>query len=179
VVTALEMRQQLRGIRAKWSSHGDEELNVGIGISTGYVTVGNIGSATRTEYTVIGNHVNLASRLAQIAGHDRILVSERTLAAPNVRERVHATPLDEISIEGFLRPVQVFEIADLPAPLHRRLNRYKSRAMRYIDSARRPSAVVPKTFMTFRSRRQYLRPGLLGVGLSGCYSNLFELLRGT
>lgn len=121
VVTALEMRQQLRGIRAKWSSHGDEELNVGIGISTGYVTVGNIGSATRTEYTVIGNHVNLASRLAQIAGHDRILVSERTLAAPNVRERVHATPLNEISIEGFLRAVQVFEIADLPAPLHRRL----------------------------------------------------------
>jgi class 3 adenylate cyclase len=121
VATSLEMRQQLRGIRAEWSWHGDEELNVGIGISTGYVTVGNIGSATRTEYTVIGNHVNLASRLAQIAGHDRILVSERTLAAPNVRERVHATPLNEISIEGFLRPVQVFEIADLPAPLHRRL----------------------------------------------------------
>ena len=121
VVTALEMRQQLRGLRAKWFSHGDEELNVGIGISTGYVTVGNIGSATRTEYTVIGNHVNLASRLAQIAEHDRILVSEGTLAAPNVRERVHATPLNEISIEGFLRPVRVFEIADLPAPLHRRL----------------------------------------------------------
>lgn len=121
VVTALEMRQRLRDIRAKWSSDGDEKLNVGIGISTGYVTVGNIGSATRTEYTVIGNHVNLASRLAQNAGRDRILVSERTLAAPNVKERVHATSLNEISIEGFLRPVRVFEIANLPAPLHRRL----------------------------------------------------------
>ena len=121
VVSALEMRQRLRGIRAEWSSNGDEKLNIGIGISTGYVTVGNIGSATRTEYTVIGNHVNLASRLAQIAGHDRVLVSERTLAAPNVRERVHTTPLDDISIEDFLRPVHVFEIADLPAPLHRRL----------------------------------------------------------
>lgn len=121
VVSALEMRQRLRGIRAEWTSNGEEKLNIGIGISTGYVTVGNIGSATRTEYTVIGNHVNLASRLAQIAGHDRVLVSERTLTAPNVRERVHTTPLAEISIEDFLRPVHVFEVADLPAPLHRRL----------------------------------------------------------
>jgi class 3 adenylate cyclase/CHASE3 domain sensor protein len=121
VAAALEMRQRLRGLRARWSTLGDEELNVGIGISTGYVTVGNIGSDTRTEYTVIGNHVNLASRLAQIAGRDRILVSERTLAAPNVAARVHATPLEEITVEGFLRPVRVFEVADLPAPLHRRL----------------------------------------------------------
>lgn len=121
VVSALEMRQRLRSIRAEWSSAEDEKLDVGIGISTGYVTVGNIGSATRTEYTVIGNHVNLASRLAEIAGRDRILVSERTLAAPNVRERVHVTPLDEISIEDFLHPIRVFEIADQPTPLHRRL----------------------------------------------------------
>jgi class 3 adenylate cyclase/CHASE3 domain sensor protein len=121
VDTALEMRQRLRSLRVKWSAPAEEELNVGIGISTGYVTVGNMGSATRTEYTVIGNHVNLASRLAQIAGRDRILISERTLNAPGIRERVHATPLDEITIEGFLHPVAIFEISDLPAPLHRRL----------------------------------------------------------
>jgi class 3 adenylate cyclase/CHASE3 domain sensor protein len=121
VVTALEMRQQLRDLRSKWPLQRDEDLNVGIGISTGYVTVGNIGSDTRTEYTVIGNHVNLASRLARLAGPDQILVSERTLAVPEVKERVHATALDEITLEGFLRPVGVFEIADLPAPLRRRL----------------------------------------------------------
>jgi class 3 adenylate cyclase len=121
VVTALEMRQQLRDLRSRWPLQHDEDLNVGIGISTGYVTVGNIGSDTRTEYTVIGNHVNLASRLAQLAGPDQILVSERTLAVPEVKERVHATALDEITLEGFLRPVGVFEIADLPAPLRRRL----------------------------------------------------------
>ncbi len=71
VTTALEMRQRLRSLRSKWTLQRDEELNVGIGISTGYVTVGNIGSATRTEYTVIGNHVRLASHLAQIAGPTR------------------------------------------------------------------------------------------------------------
>jgi class 3 adenylate cyclase/CHASE3 domain sensor protein len=121
VATALEMRQQLRDLRARWPLQRDEDLNVGIGISTGYVTVGNIGSDTRTEYTVIGNHVNLASRLAQLAGPDQILVSERTLAVPEVKERVHATALDEITLEGFLRPVGVFEVADLPAPIRRRL----------------------------------------------------------
>jgi adenylate cyclase len=121
VVTALEMRQGLRDLRTRWALPRDEELNVGIGISTGYVTVGNIGSATRTEYTVIGNHVNLASHLAQVAGPDQILVSERTLTVPAVKERVHATGLDEISLEGFHRPVAIFEIADLPAPLRYRL----------------------------------------------------------
>jgi class 3 adenylate cyclase/CHASE3 domain sensor protein len=121
VVTALEMRQRLRDLRTRGSLQPEGELNVGIGISTGYVTVGNIGSPTRTEYTVIGNHVNLASRLAQIAGPDQILVSERTLAVPAVRDRVHATALDQITLEGFQRPVGVFEIADQPAPLRHRL----------------------------------------------------------
>jgi class 3 adenylate cyclase len=121
VAAALELRQQLRDLRSRWPLEPDEGLNVGIGISTGYVTVGNIGSDTRTEYTVIGNHVNLASHLAKIAGPDQIVVSERTLAVPGVKERVHATPLGELEIEGFRRPVDVFEIADQPAPLRRRL----------------------------------------------------------
>ena len=82
---------------------------------------GTSARTTRTEYTVIGNHVNLASRLAKIAGQDQIVVSERTLAVPGVKERVHATPLGELEIEGFRRPVDVFEIADQPAPLRRRL----------------------------------------------------------
>jgi class 3 adenylate cyclase/CHASE3 domain sensor protein len=121
VVTALEMRQRLRGVRANLTLQRDEELNVGIGISTGYVTVGNIGSTTRTEYTVIGNHVNLASHLAQIAGPDQILVSERTLSVPDVREHVHSVSLNAISLEGFHHPVEIFEISDLPAPLRHRL----------------------------------------------------------
>jgi adenylate cyclase len=116
VATAFEMQHELHAIRGSWLLERGEDLNVGIGISTGYVTVGNIGSATRTEYTVIGNHVNLASRLATIAKPQQILVSERTLAS--VRDQVDATPVDEISLKGVNRPIRIFEIvsatADLP-----------------------------------------------------------------
>jgi class 3 adenylate cyclase/CHASE3 domain sensor protein len=121
VACALEMRRRLRSVRTRFVLQRDEELNVGIGISTGYVTVGNIGSATRTEYTVIGNHVRLASHLAQIAGPDQILISDPTLAVPGVRERVHAISLEAIGLEGFRQPVGVYEISDLPAPLRHRL----------------------------------------------------------
>jgi class 3 adenylate cyclase/CHASE3 domain sensor protein len=116
VAAALEMRSQLRGIRSKWHERLHEELNVGIGISTGYVTVGNIGSDTRTEYTVIGNHVNLASGLAETAGANQILVSERTLAA--VRGRVEAEPVESLTLEDVHRQVKIFEIlrADFTAP---------------------------------------------------------------
>lgn len=115
VAAALEMRSRLRGIRTKWLERLHEELNVGIGISTGYVTVGNIGSDTRTEYTVIGNHVNLASGLAEAAEPNQILVAERTLSA--VRGRVEAAPVDRVSLEDVNRPVRIFEItrADLTA----------------------------------------------------------------
>jgi class 3 adenylate cyclase/CHASE3 domain sensor protein len=121
VVTALEMRQRLRGLRTRWSEEREGGLDVGIGVSTGYVTVGNIGSDTRTEYTVIGNHVKLASHLAQTAGPDQILVSERTLADSAMRERVDATTLDPIQVESFRHLVKIFEVNDVPAPLRRRL----------------------------------------------------------
>jgi class 3 adenylate cyclase len=116
VATGFEMRSQLDDLRGTWVQRG-EDLNVGIGISTGYVTVGNIGSTTRTEYTVIGNHVNLASRLATIAEPHQILVSERTLAA--VADQVDANPLEEISLKGVQRPIKVFELVGATADLRK------------------------------------------------------------
>jgi adenylate cyclase len=88
--------------------HQDAFLNVGMGISTGYVTVGNIGSPARQEYTVYGNHVNLAARLCQCAKANQILVSERTLVL--ARNLVDATQVDQLELKGVSRPLKTYEI---------------------------------------------------------------------
>ncbi len=111
VLTALEMRAEVDVLREGWLLRYEEELNVGIGISTGYVTVGNIGSPTRTDYTVVGNHANLASRLAgQAAGPGQILVTERTMAS--VRDLVDGVEVDRVHLKGVHRPIRVYEISE-------------------------------------------------------------------
>ncbi|MDQ6721366.1 MAG: HAMP domain-containing protein [Candidatus Dormibacteraeota bacterium] len=109
VLMALEMRVKLREMQKTWWVDQEEQLTVGMGISTGYVTVGNIGSPARMEYTVVGNHVNLASRLSNSALAGQILVSERTLV--HCGQLVEAAEVDEVELEGVSRPIKIYEIS--------------------------------------------------------------------
>lgn len=99
---------ELFGIR-----HGLPEVNVRMGLASGEVTVGNIGSDTSRGYTVIGDTVNLASRLEQANKFygTRILVSEgtRTLAGEGVAFR----EIDSLRVAGKLEPVRVYELLGL------------------------------------------------------------------
>jgi adenylate cyclase len=107
VSTALEMRKQVAELQRRWHVF-QHPLSIGIGISTGYVTVGNIGSPSRLEYTVIGNHVNLASRLADRAKPGQILISERTMVG--VQESVDSVEVFNVRLQGVSNRIKVFEI---------------------------------------------------------------------
>ena len=112
VAMALKMKRKLKAIRKKWESFGlTESLDVRMGIHTDVCTVGNFGSEDRLDYTVLGNGVNLASRLESLANANEILVSENTYNV--IRNDIRCTYIDEIKVKGKSHPVKTFQVQDL------------------------------------------------------------------
>ena len=109
VRAALSMHERLARVQQRWFALGQRPLSIGVGIASGFVTVGAIGSPERLEYTVIGNNVNLAARLVSAAGPGEILCNARTAAAVERWALVHERGPE--TIRGRARPVNVFEIA--------------------------------------------------------------------
>ena len=109
---ALEMARQIRAngiaVTSRWSD-GDLNLGLGVGVATGYVTVGVIGAASRLEYTAVGPAVNLASRLCSESAHGQILIDKRTTECLGVDAAAHRlTPGGALRLKGFAEPVQSY-----------------------------------------------------------------------
>ncbi|HVO22748.1 MAG TPA: adenylate/guanylate cyclase domain-containing protein [Candidatus Margulisiibacteriota bacterium] len=107
---ALGMVNGLAKLVAEWRQRGLPELDIGIGINTGPMVVGNMGSARRLSYTVIGDNVNLGSRLEGLNKMygSHIIASEATLQA--TRGALVARELDLVRVKGKRLPVRIFEI---------------------------------------------------------------------
>ena len=107
---AVAMRQQVSDLTATWSRRG-HRLDFGVGIAQGYATLGKIGFEGRFDYAAIGTVTNLAARLCGEAQGRQILISQRVYAA--VEALVHAEPLEDLILKGFLTPVPAFNVLDL------------------------------------------------------------------
>ena len=124
---ALAMVGELAPVQARWARPDLPPVDIGIGINTGRMIIGNMGSKERFTYTVIGDEANLGARL-EAANKDfatRILISEATWRL--VQDEIAARELDTVIFRGMARPVRVFEVLGaqpLPGEEARRLERF-------------------------------------------------------
>src|SRR5688572_2611232 len=108
VKTAVTMQKRLKNLNEELAADGFGQVSVGIGLHTGEATVGYIGSDKRSEYTAIGDTVNLASRLESNARGGEILISEATVAASGIL--IPVTPREPLTVKNRVQPVNVFEV---------------------------------------------------------------------
>jgi adenylate cyclase len=112
---ALRMSRGLAMLNSKWQAAGRPPISIGIGLNTGMVNVGNMGSARRLSWTVMGDNVNLASRLEGITKqyHVQIVISEATYR--QVSSQFVCRELDKIRVKGKTLPVNIYELMDVAA----------------------------------------------------------------
>ncbi|MCG3204288.1 MAG: hypothetical protein KCHDKBKB_01003 [Elusimicrobia bacterium] len=112
VICALEMMKEIQRMNARRKADGlMDQISIGIGIASGQVIAGNVQSGDRVEYTVIGDAVNLVSRLEDEADPSQIIIAASTFES--IKEEVEFKDLGAKKFKGIERPVNVYEIRDM------------------------------------------------------------------
>ncbi|MBQ1612021.1 MAG: adenylate/guanylate cyclase domain-containing protein, partial [Alphaproteobacteria bacterium] len=113
VKCAYAMLKKVEELQDKWLFEGKPKIEIGIGINTGEAFVGNIGSEKRLEYTVIGDTVNLASRIESYNKiyHTNLLVSASTYSY--VSDIANVIKISDVTIRGKSRKMDIYEILKL------------------------------------------------------------------
>jgi adenylate cyclase len=123
VQTALAMTEELARLNTEWAADGRPTLDIGVGINTGDMVAGNLGSESIMSYTVIGDNVNLGARLESLTRNfqTRLIISDATRQA--LKGSYDVRDLGDVIVKGKSRPVKIFEVV-LPASINRALNVY-------------------------------------------------------
>ena len=107
---AVMIQRMVERLNEHRRAHGHTTVEFRIGINSGAMLAGNLGSRERMQYTVVGDTVNLASRLSNMAGGNEIIAASTLLANPNIASRVRATEYGAMRIRGKAEPVSTFRI---------------------------------------------------------------------
>lgn len=111
VAMAIDMRKKMRELETKWFNQGIKKpLKIRMGINSGFCTVGTFGTSEYMDYTVLGTHVNLASRLESAADSGEILISHETWSL--IKDVVMCRDRGEIKAKGFSHPIKVYQVID-------------------------------------------------------------------
>ncbi|WP_019605431.1 adenylate/guanylate cyclase domain-containing protein [Teredinibacter turnerae] len=115
---AIDMRKKMKELQTRWYNQGIKKpLQIRMGINTGYCTVGSFGTNHYMDYTVLGTHVNLASRLESAAAPGEILISHETWCL--VKDVIMCRDKGEIKAKGFSHPIKVYQVVDFRKDLGR------------------------------------------------------------
>ncbi len=116
VAAGLKMLETLTEMNKSFKSEGFPEIHIGVGVNSGFMSVGNMGSEFRRAYTVLGDAVNLGSRLeglTKVYGVGFIVSEQTSLGAPDFFYH----ELDKVRVKGKQKPVTIFEVVGLHADL--------------------------------------------------------------
>jgi adenylate cyclase len=131
--TALEMQRRLGDLRKKWVSEGDKwpaivhQMRMRIGINTGAITTGNMGSAVRMNYTMMGDAVNLSARLESAAKQYGVYTMISHYTNDIIKDQFETRQLDKITVVGKSEPVTVYELMGEKGSLDENMQKFVAR----------------------------------------------------
>jgi adenylate cyclase len=110
VFTALEMIEEVKKLNEKWALENKPQFKIGVGINTGEVVIGHIGSLHRLDYTTIGDHVNIAARIETLTRtyDSNIIISSSTYE--KIKEIVDVRRLGKVQVKGKEELIEIYEV---------------------------------------------------------------------
>lgn len=136
ITTSLRMNSVLGELRKRWSEQGKPHIRIRCGLHSADVFVGNLGSRMRMKYGVLGDGVNLASRLEELNKRysTEVMISEDVLLQPDVKNLFYVRPIDNVVVKGRLKPTAVYEVLSLKEGASKQTKQVASQSQQAIEA---------------------------------------------